>query len=54
MRIVESGERVSNAQITYPRVWDNSVKTELIPDMFQTVSADWSKDLSLREGFVSY
>jgi hypothetical protein len=34
-QIVESGERVSNAQITYPRVWDNPEKLELIPDMFR-------------------
>jgi hypothetical protein len=26
-----SGERVSNALVTYPRVWDNSPKGLLIP-----------------------
>ncbi len=51
---MESGERVSNAQITYPRVRDNFVKMELIPDMFRRISIFRSKDLSLREGFVSY
>ncbi len=53
-QIVESGERVSNTQITYPRVRDNPVKMELIPDMFQETLVSWSKDLSLREGSVSY
>ncbi len=51
---MESGERVSNAQITYPRVRDNPVKMELIPDTFRETSVSRSKDLSLREGSVSY
>ena len=51
---MESGERVSNTQITYPRVRDNPVKMELIPDTFQETSVSWSKDLLLREGSVSY
>ncbi len=49
-----SGERVSNAQITYPRVRDNPVKMELIPDTFRETSVSWSKDLLLGEVSVSY
>ncbi len=30
---VESGERVSNAWVTYPEVGDNSSKGELIPNV---------------------
>ncbi len=28
-----SGERVSNALVTYPKVWDNPAKAGLIPDV---------------------
>ncbi len=52
--MVESGERVSNTQITYPRVRDNPVKMELIPDVFQETSVSWNKNLLLGEGSVSY
>ncbi len=52
--IGESGERVSNAQITYPRVRDNPLKGRLIPNVFRKTSVLRNKDLSLREGSVSY
>ena len=31
IRKYPSGERVSNALVTYPKVWDNSSKELLIP-----------------------
>jgi hypothetical protein len=33
IREYPSGERVSNALVTYPKVWDNSPKAGLIPDV---------------------
>jgi hypothetical protein len=33
IRRYPSGERVSNALVTYPEVWDNPAKVGLIPDV---------------------
>ena len=37
LAIVLSGERVSNALVTYPKVWDNSSKGLLIPHVVTRV-----------------
>ncbi len=57
--MVESGGRVRNAWVTYPKVWDNPPKGELIPDvvlyrMVGTLKAGIFRDLSLREGPASH
>ena len=39
-----SGARVSNAWVTYPQVWDNSGKLELIPDETTKSSGFAEKD----------
>jgi hypothetical protein len=38
-----SGERVSNAWITYLKVWDNSSKGLLIPDVVQVLHGRCTK-----------
>ncbi len=40
----DSGERVSNVWTTYPPVWDNFGKLELIPDGFSGAPALLNKD----------
>jgi hypothetical protein len=40
-----SGERVSNALVTYPKVWDNPAKAGLIPDVVIGIRNRCLKDL---------
>ncbi len=52
---MESGERVSNAWVTYPEVGDNSSKGELIPNVVPPPHVGETKggilrDLPLLEG----
>lgn len=48
-----SGKRESNTLVTYPEVWHNSAKAELIPDVLRTYFV-LSKDLSLQERPMVY
>ncbi len=48
-----SGKRESNTLVTYPEVWNNSAKAELIPDVI-CIYFIQIKDLSLREGPMVY
>ena len=49
-----SGERVSNTWATYPQLWDNPGKPELIPDMTRSgIRCVW-KDLSVGDGLAAY
>ncbi len=43
LAIVLSGERVSNALVTCPEVWDNSSKGLLIPHVIQRIRGLWMK-----------
>ena len=47
--LLGSGKRVSNTLVTYLEVWDNFVKTKLIPN-----GSRKGKDLSLQEGPTHY
>jgi hypothetical protein len=49
-----SGERVSNTWATCPRLWDNSKKLGLIPDMTADRMVWWWKDLSAGDGPAAY
>ena len=49
-----SGERVSNTWATCPRLWDNSKKLGLIPDMTAGRMVWWWKDLSAGDGPAAY
>ena len=49
-----SGERVSNTWATCPRLWDNSKKLGLIPDIHGCPHGRWWKDLSAGDGPAAY
>ena len=43
IREYPSGERVSNALVTYPKVWDNRPKGLLIPHVVKSIESLLSK-----------
>ena len=49
-----SGERGSNTWATCPRLWDNSKKLGLIPDVTADRMVWWWKDLSAGDGPAAY
>ena len=54
LRVGISGERVSNTWATCPRLWDNSKKLGLIPDIHGYLHGWWWKDLSAGDGPAAY
>jgi hypothetical protein len=49
-----SGERVSNTWATCPRLWDNSKKLGLIPDMSADRMVWWWKGFPAGDGPAAY
>ena len=49
-----SGERVSNTLATCPRLWDNSKKLGLIPDMSADRMVWWWKGFPAGDGLAAY
>ena len=49
-----SGERVSNTWVTCPRLWDNSGKPGLIPDMTAPRMRWWWKGFLVWVGPAAY
>ena len=54
LRVVMSGERVSNTWATCPRLWDNSKKLGLIPDVTADRMVWWWKGFPAGDGPAAY